>query len=102
PSKKPSLHYRFSPKLQPVEYLCYLGGVLSLWFGFSVYDIFGWSAKLSRLFTMRAPSGFFSCEEATGQRKDVPLANSMIINKILSRLSNLERNTRIGSKRVRV
>jgi hypothetical protein len=43
---EPKRIYRYLPKIETIEFLCYLASILSLWFGFSFESVYVWVNKL--------------------------------------------------------
>jgi hypothetical protein len=43
---EPKRIYRYYPKIETIEFLCYFASILSLWFGFSFQSINVWVDKL--------------------------------------------------------
>ncbi len=46
----PKRIYRYYPKIETIEFLCYFASILSLWFGFSFQSIYLWIDKLRKWF----------------------------------------------------
>ncbi len=42
PSSEPYVEYENNPKLETIEFLCYIASIISLWFGFSFLSIYWW------------------------------------------------------------
>jgi hypothetical protein len=43
---EPKQIYEYKPKMETIEFLCYIASILSLWFGFSIISLDDWFNKL--------------------------------------------------------
>jgi len=50
PSSEPLNIYKYNPKLETIEFLCFIASVASIWFGFSFLCIFGWFQNIFNWF----------------------------------------------------
>ena len=46
---EPDIIYRHSPSQYPVEFICFIGGVISLWTGFSVFSLYAYGKRFLTL-----------------------------------------------------
>jgi len=51
PSSVPLITYRTNPKLETIEFLCYMASIVGLWYGFSFLSVFFWFENLINWFT---------------------------------------------------
>ena len=47
-SNDPETIYTHSPQQYPIEFICFIGGVISLWTGFSVHSIYAYGKRFLR------------------------------------------------------
>ena len=55
---KPLTTYRHKPRIESIEFVCYIASALSLWFGFSVFSLYDWSRMLykkTKLLILKKP-----------------------------------------------
>ena len=43
---EPDTIYTHSPQQYPIEFICFIGGVISLWIGFSVISIYAYGKQV--------------------------------------------------------
>jgi hypothetical protein len=55
---EPKKIYFYYPKIETIEFLCYLASILNLWFGFSFLSIYFSVAKLQTWFENKFKSKF--------------------------------------------
>jgi hypothetical protein len=55
---EPNKIYCYLPKIETIEFLCYLASILSLWFGFSFLSIYILVEKLQKWFENKFKSKF--------------------------------------------
>ena len=48
PPSEPEIIYEYNPKIETIEFLCYIGSILGLWFGLSIKSIINSSKNISK------------------------------------------------------
>ncbi len=50
---EPETTFWHKPKIETIEFLCYIASILSIWFGFSILSIYFWIKRLTDILRLK-------------------------------------------------